>query len=374
MDLPAATSLGSRELAAPGFLALLRKSFSAHGIYFAIIAVYYAGYLILLRERPDMQPSNFLLMAAGFIAFSMPLMFMGLVFSRIFHIAKHVKPERPIQALVADVKGYVSDSGRLAHGLPMVFAMIMFMYVFVELKANIPLLNPFSWDVRLANADKVLHFGRQPWEWLQPILGYVPITFLMNINYNAWFAIMWIVWVYFAFADAASETRTRFFLTFFMAWIVGGGLMAIYFSSVGPCFYGRFGLSPDPYAPLMTYLRGVNDIVPIWAIPVQDLLWQGYQGQSVIDGISGMPSMHNGTALLFALAGFKVNRTMGWLLLGHAAMIFLGSIHLAWHYAVDTYASWALILVLWVVMAPVTRWWHGRAAHIDFANALAARI
>ncbi|MBI2718229.1 MAG: phosphatase PAP2 family protein [Rhizobiales bacterium] len=373
MDLPAGVGVVARQRPAHGFLSLLRKSFSAHGIYLAIVAVYYAGYLTVLRLYPNMQPSDFLLMAAGFIAFSMPLMFMGLGFMRFYHIAVHVKPERPVAALIADLKAFLSDRGRLAHGLPMVVIMILFMYVFVELKANIPLLNPYSWDVALAEADRVLHFGRQPWEWLQPVLGYVPITFLMNINYNAWFAIMWMVWVFFAFSDRASETRTRFFLTFFVAWIVGGGLLAIYFSSVGPAFYGRLGLSPDPFAPLMSYLRGANEIVPIWAIPVQDMLWQGYQGQSVIDGISGMPSMHNGTALLFALAGFKVNRGVGWLLMGHAILIFLGSILLAWHYAVDTYAAWALVLILWAAMAPVARWWHGRRAHIEFADALAMR-
>lgn len=373
MDTPAATGLSAAAIPAHGFWPLLRKSISAHGIFLAIIAVYYAGFLTLLQARPDLEPSNFLLMALGFTAFSVPLMFIGLFIMRFYHIARHVKPESPVKALVLDVKQFLSHPGRMAHGLPLVFTMIMFMYVFVELKANIPVLNPFSWDVALAHADQVLHFGKQPWQWLQPVLGFAPVTFLININYNAWFAVMWVVWVFFAFSDATSETRTRFFLTFFSAWIIGGGLMAIYFSSVGPCFYGRFGLLPDPFADLMTYLRGVNEVLPVWAIPVQDELWKGYQGQSLIDGISGMPSMHNGTALLFALAGFQVNRTVGWLLLAHAGLIFIGSVVLAWHYAVDAYVAWALTLVLWYGLTPVVRWWHGRAAHVDFAQALEGR-
>ena len=86
-----------------------------------------------------------------------------------------------------------------------------------------------------------------------------------------------------------------------------------------------------------------------------------------------MPSMHNGTALLFALAGFQVNRTVGWLLLAHAGLIFIGSVVLAWHYAVDAYVAWALTLVLWYGLTPVARWWHGRPAHVDFAQALEGR-
>ncbi len=368
IDLPVAGALTESRA---GFLGLLRKSLSAHGIFWAIIALYYAGFLILLRARPDMEPSSFLLMALGFIVFSVPFMFIGLFIMRFYHIARYVKPEHPLPALLSDLKQYLTSPKRLAHGLPMVVLMMLFMYVFVELKSNIPVLNPFSWDVAFADLDKAMHFGRHPWEWLQPVLGYAPVTFLVNINYNAWFAVMWVVWVFFAFSDTASENRTRFFLTFFTAWIIGGGLMAIWFSSVGPCFYGRLGLSPDPYAELMLYLRGVNEVMPVWAIPVQDLLWQGYVDQSALDGISGMPSMHNGTALLFALAAFRVSRLAGWILAGHALFIFLGSVHLGWHYAVDAYVAWALVYVLWLAMAPVARWWHGRAAQRDFDTALA---
>jgi hypothetical protein len=104
------------------------------------------------------------------------------------------------------------------------------------------------------------------------------------------------------------------------------------------------------------------------------MLWQGLSGKSLIDGISAMPSLHNGTALLFALAGFKVNRTIGWLLAAHTVFIFLGSVHLAWHYAVDTYVAWAVVLVLWYAMEPVARWWHARQSQTEFSDALAARV
>lgn len=371
MDMPAATAALQPEARAErGFWPLLRASLSAHGLFFAVIALYYVGFLTLLRMRPDLEPTNFLLMAAGFIAFSLPVMFLGLLLTRFYHIARHVKPERPLPALVADLKSYLSDRRRLAHGLPMVIAMLLFMYAFVEIKANIPLLNAYAWDPVLVEWEAKLHFGLQPWQILQPIIGYPPITFLINLNYNAWFAVMWVVWVYFAFAERADETRTRFFLTFFLAWIIGGGVMAVYFSSVGPCFYGRIGLSPDPFAGLMTYLRGVNETYPVWAVQVQDMLWDGFNGQSSIDGISAMPSMHNGTALLFALAGFRISRTAGWLLAVHALFIFIGSVHLAWHYAVDSYVAWALTLVLWFGLAPVARWWHTRPEQRDFALAL----
>jgi hypothetical protein len=250
---------------------------------------------------------------------------------------------------------------------------MIFMYVFANIKAAIPILNPLAWDTYFAQLDSTLHFGTQPWVWLQPLLGYAPITFLININYNFWFLVTWIMWVHFAFADKPSELRTRFFLSFFAMWALIGGVLAVWFSSAGPCFYGRLGLTPDPFADLMAYLRGVNEVLPIWAIPVQDELWQGYTDNSVIvRGISAMPSMHNGSALLYALAGYQVSRFAGRLLSVHAILIFIGSIHLGWHYAVDSYLAWALTLVIWFAVLPIARWWHRTAAQGDFDRALAS--
>ena len=367
-----AVRLGAEANDAPGFLRLLRKSISAHAIFWLIVVSYYAGLIALLKLRPDLVTSNFLSVAGGFLLVSIPIMLFSLFLMRFYHIARHVKPERPVPALFADLKQYLGSGARMANGIPMVMIMVIFMYVFVDLKSDIPNLNPYSWDQYFSGLDKTLHFGRQPWEWLQPLLGYPFVTFAININYNAWFLVMWTVWVYFAFADRPSVLRTRFFLSFFAMWILAGGLLAIAFSSVGPCYYGRLGLTPDPYADLMTYLRGVNEILPIWAVTVQDILWQGHVQKSAIDGISAMPSMHNGSALLFALAGYQVSRFAGRLLGAHALLIFAGSIHLGWHYAVDSYLAWGLTLVIWFAMAPISRWWHGTAAQVDFDRMLPA--
>ena len=372
MEMPVAVRPRAGVSPANGFFSLLRQSLSAHGIFWLIVVSYYAGYLVLLRLRPDLVPSNFLHMASGFLQVSAPIVFMSLLLMRFYHIAFHVKPERSIPALLKDLYQFLGSGARMANGIPMAMVMVVFMYVFVDVKAAIPTLNPFSWDTFFSNLDRTLHFGRQPWEWLQPLLGYAPITFLININYNAWFLVMWMVWVFFAFADKPSELRTRFFLSYFAVWILIGGLLAIVFSSAGPCFYGRLGLTPDPYAGLMAYLRGVNEVVPVWAVSMQDMLWQGHIDKTLIDGISGMPSMHNGSALLFGLAGYQVSRPIGRILFGHAFLIFIGSVHLGWHYAVDDYVSWAFTLVIWYAMAPVARWWHSTVAQGDFDRMLEA--
>jgi hypothetical protein len=376
MEMPAAAAvLRTDTLPESGLFSLLRQSISAHAIFIIIVVAYNASFLVLLRLRPDIVPTSFLVATVGFIALSMVFIFLCVFIMRFYHIARYVKPERPLPTLVKDIKQYLTSKNRMANGIPMVLIMMCFMYVFANVKAAIPILNPLSWDTYFSELDRTLHFGTQPWVWLQPLLGYAPITFLININYNLWFLVTWMMWVHFAFAGRPSELRTRFFLSFFALWIIVGSLLAIAFSSAGPCFYGRLGFTPDPYVDLMTYLRGVNETYAIWAIPVQDELWQGYVDNSVIvRGISAMPSMHNGSALLFALAGYQVSRFAGRLLSAHAILIFIGSIHLGWHYAVDSYLAWVLTLVIWFAVAPVSRWWHSTAAQGDFDRALAAGV
>ena len=85
-----------------------------------------------------------------------------------------MKPERPIPALLKDMKEFLTSKRRIANGLPIVLIMMVFMYVFGNLKAAIPALNPFGWDTYFVQLDEILHFGVQPWKLLQPLLGYAP--------------------------------------------------------------------------------------------------------------------------------------------------------------------------------------------------------
>jgi len=80
--------------------------------------------------------------------------------------------------------------------------------------------------------------------------------------------------------------------------------------------------------------------------------------------------MHIAAALLFALAGWQLNRKLGIALFIFVSLILLGSVHLAWHYAIDGYAGIAIALIAWWVSGIVARRWEAGAWAQDYKRAL----
>ncbi|MFC7665225.1 hypothetical protein ACFQWF_24725 [Methylorubrum suomiense] len=60
-------------------------------------------------------------------------------------------------------------------------------------------------------------------------------------------------------------------------------------------------------------------------------------------------------ATLFALAGRHLSLWLGRMLMLYGAVIFIGSIHLGWHYAVDGYASVIGTVLLWSLVGRATK-------------------
>jgi hypothetical protein len=349
---------------------LLVEGFRAQLIFAGAIGAYWLCYRLLVRSNPDVVNTDVLELMAGFMLISIPILIFSHILIRFWHMVRFVRPKHPSIWLVRDCWTHFSDSRRLALGLPMVVLLNVFMDIFTDIKKNIPNLVPFGWDARFAEWDRIVHFGRHPWEWLQPVLGYWPITYAVNFSYNFWFLVMWMLWMHFAFARQTSVLRTRFFLSFILTWSIGGSLFAVLFSSAGPCYYALIGLTPDPYAELMDYLRQVNEILPLMAIRIQEALWQSYVHHLMIGGISAMPSMHNAASLIFALAGWQIGRKLGIVLTVHCALVYIGSVHLGWHYAIDAYAGWAIALPIWWLSKPIAQWWEERPASLRLGKLL----
>jgi len=254
----------------------------------------------------------------------------------------------PAGRLAALVQGWRSTVERVLLGvLPVLAVMTVFMTAFTAYKNQITDIVPFYFDQELAALDEVLHFGRHPWEWLQPILGTPSATGFIELVYAATWGLATFGMLYWQ-ALRTGRDRAQYLITFALCWIVIGSVLATLMSSAGPPYYEFVANADNPYVPLFEYLRGVSGGSGYSAITYQEYLWAIY-GKGVTasyTGISAMPSMHVSMATLVALAAWRMNRLLGWIAIIHLVLIQIGSVHLGWHYATDGYL--AIVITVWI--------------------------
>lgn len=285
----------------------------------------------------------------GVYSFVLPPTFFLIIASRALYFALIVRPQRPFAMLVADLRRNIAMPQRLAQAVPMLCFVPLLVGTFSVFKAAIPLIHAFSWDPRFEQWDRWLHGGVAPWELLQPILGYPLVSFLINVCYNGWFFVLWFACIWQFFTLRAPQRRMQFLLSTMLSWILIGSVLATFFSSAGPCYFGRIESGLDPYQPLIAYLHQANESYPLWALDTQQMLWDGYSlGRLNLGaGISAMPSMHVAIATLLALLGWQTSRRLGIALAAFLLLIMVGSVHLGWHYALDGYVSIACAALIW---------------------------
>lgn len=350
-----AASLPRRRVA--GWADLLRRSFAAHWLVIGLPLIALIPVELILATIEDPQRAGMLALLKAMLTTTFPIALVTIVLLRFIQMFFYEKPASPALALIGDVKSLLRTPARLVNALPVIVAMLLCGKVLLDIKMNIPAIHPFSWDETLMRLDRQLHGGVDPWLWLQPAIGYAPISFLINIVYTLWLVLLFGIWVYVAFRPSFDVLRLQFLISFMIAWLIGGCLLATVFSSAGPVYYGLIGLSPDPFAPLLDYLHATDATLPLAALESQKLLWDGYLGKTVpFLGISAFPSMHNVMATLFALLGWRLHRMAGLLLTVFAAFILIGSVHLAWHYAVDSYAGVLIGVLSWWIAGRLARW------------------
>lgn len=240
--------------------------------------------------------------------------------------------------------------GKITTVLAPILLTPLLMGAFGTLKQLIPLYNPFSWDDTFAGIGSYLLFGATPWRVTHAVFGSAWGTVFLDRIYASWVPLLFLVTPVMALI-APPLLRARFFLSFGLGFILIGVVGAYFFSSAGPCFAGLLHTASAPrYDELMLRLHAINNQgYPLSAIYFQDHLWQAYQKNEYGfgNGISAMPSMHNAIAVLYALVAGKLGwklRTAAWIF---AALIFIGSIHLGWHYMADGLVAWAAMIAIW---------------------------
>lgn len=326
----------------------------------AILAVYTA--LVLASGRVD--PADFLQLFGIYLSGSfgtwLIIGLVGLAPLLYAHRPRGGVGVSPITVIARwGAERWARDRGLSLVWPPLLFALLM--ASFNAFKQMILPLAGFRFDPLFAAADQALFLGHAPWRVTHALLSSPAATQFIDSCYHGWFVPMALGVILCAWAPRDSfRLRTQYLLSYMAIWILVGSVLAFLLPSAGPCFYVQLvGPSADFQAladQLAAQQRALGH--PVSALTIQHFLL-GIQGSGKLaigGGISAMPSVHNGLAALFALAAFRVHRIAGWAMAAFAALIWIGSIHLGWHYAVDGLAAIALTIGIWRVAGRIADW------------------
>jgi len=250
------------------------------------------------------------------------------------------------------IASFKTDPMRIPRGL-ILFALAVLSFVwlqtnFMSVKTTIPEIQPFYLDEAARGWDRALFFGRDPYTlfaWLYDM----PYFFnLIDKTYTFWAAIIAGTWVYcFVTKKMERKRRYQYLISMVMLWFLAGNVFALLLSSAGPCYYGPITGDYSAYSGLMTQLQNIHDAGHVNAFDYQGMLWEMYENpNSRFGGISAMPSLHVGTSLMLLIL-FRKTPIARELLVLFNITIYIGSIILGWHYAVDGLISIPIVIFCW---------------------------
>jgi hypothetical protein len=244
-----------------------------------------------------------------------------------------------------------SRLGYLVSGIALIMAMMMFQGTFTSVKNALTLFHggTFPYDRTQADIDKAIHFGVDPWVWLNKVTGTDMIRMVVEWNYNVlWFVLCFSALFFIATSPKVAAIRGRYIACFMLVWVVLGNVIAGLFLSAGPAFYGAVTGDKIRFAEQLAFLaRGAG--AGSSAANYQEYLWSLHESGRVglASGISAFPSVHVGLITLNALAISEWSRRVGVLAFAYVAFICASSVYLAWHYAIDGYVSVAVTIAIW---------------------------
>jgi len=280
-------------------------------------------------------------------------------------LARH-RPEHPIGYLRARFVNRATARALLA-AVPLILISVILLPLFSSMKSMIPLFTDYTWDARFAAWDRALFFGTDPWKLLWPLLGNPWVTAGIAVFYHLWILLLYLGSVFVILDGRVNAVlRRRFFLSYVLAWALLGCVMATAFASVGPVFAQTL-VGLDSFAPQMDLLREGSQKVPLMTLPVQDMLLERFYAdeRGLGSGITAMPSLHVAIAFLFWLTMRRIDRRAGRWFFAFFVVIWVGSVHLAYHYALDGLASVLGVLAIWRVSGAVIEGWDRRLARRD---------
>lgn len=262
------------------------------------------------------------------------------------------------------VKRLVIERWRHDYGLSLVVSALVLALLLPSFNAFKQMILPhagFGLDPLFVDWDRLLFLGYDPWRVSHTIFSGPSASWWLNFLYHpAYFPMVFGVSLC-AVLPIKPTLRTQYLLCYALVWILIGSLMAFLLPSAGPVFWHQFHGEPDPFAPLVRTLSEHDRALELSAVHYQAVLGRAFDVPKLAlgRGISAMPSVHIALAVLFACGAFAIHRWLGWVFGIYAVAIWIGSIHLGWHYAVDGIVAAVVVVPVWALCGAWARRLHG---------------
>ena len=208
----------------------------------------------------------------------------------------------------------------------------------------------FVHDAALASIDRAI-FGVDPGLWLHQAIGSPFATAFFDAIYHSWF-VPTTLGIAVVGLTAGVRTRAQYLTAYAGVWIVLGALFAYLLPAAGPAFYTVL-VDPggaEPFTRVTEQLAATGSGGGVLtSTHNQAYLLANLDSPALVvgGGISAIPSVHNAIAVLFALASFRAHWLCGVAMSLFALLIWVGSVYLNWHYAVDGLLGAAGAIGLW---------------------------
>ncbi len=331
---------------------------AAMGIYTAALVA------LVVRVGGDLKTMMGFLPYLGWGLATSVLYFMAMM---AFYFGRAVKNTKPGKRWFFEVMenferstlGYLR-SDRCMDGVVGLFIMFPMSFFFCIAKGLIPTLHKYTIDPKLAAADKWVHFGHYPHEYLAPWIERHQMAAAIDAFYLTWFLVVFLVLDFAIFLDGDRLRRMRFLWTYNISWIVLGNFLALFMASVGPLFFADFYHVHDPYTDLVRHLHAQDKIEHLAIFDIGNLELGYTRGGEVINmnALSAMPSMHIAIAALLVFYTARFNRILAFVFAIYCALIMVSSVYLGWHYALDGYVAIAGTWLIWWLSGPLLKKLH----------------
>ena len=326
-------------------------------------------YFLLVASFPAVSGPQLLRLTGQYAGLSLSFLMLTTMFclagALTVRLARRDLSERPVALLTRLARQRWDEDRGLSLLFPTLFFAILLAAFNAFKQAVLPLAG-FGLDPLFAQWDRAL-FGVDPWQISHALFSSPAATLLFSQAYHQYFLPMALGVFLCAVLPGRRELRTQYLLSFALIWMFVGSVLAFLLPSAGGVFWGDFHPGPDPFRPLVDTLARQHDLLieaghpqGLGARAFQIALADSFGGDrlAIGRGISAMPSVHIALAVQFACAAFALNRGLGWAAVAYAALMWVASVHLGWHYAVDGVAAAIVTIPLWFASGRLARRLH----------------